>query len=599
MKFHIVTTIVLIIMVSSSLRAQTHSTMPVEYVLSMPNPSNHLFEVSIIIQELTGTSIALHMPAWRTGRYLIQDFAGGVQGFSVHDETGRALPWEKTDKDTWRIDRRKAKTITASYKVYANEFNQRTRELNGDHAFLDPAAIFMYVDEFRTRPLQLTVIPFGDWHVTTGLEETTPGSNKFVAPTFEYFADCPIEIGNHHDFEFMVDGRRHIISIYGDGNWDKEILLRDFKSIVEANRVFWGRLPYQKYVFQIHCQPNAGGGTEHINSTIMGVRPFVFSNQGSYKGFLGLVSHEFFHTWNVKQLRPKAFAPYDFSKENYTRELWVSEGTTSYFDDLLLVKAGIRDGKFYLDLIARMIGADRSRHGNTVQPLSEASFDAWIKYWKRRQNAEMAESDYYAKGQHVSLLLDLEIRNRSHNASSLSTVMRTMFEQYPPEKGFTNADFIAICEKFAGGSLDKFFKNYLYGTTPLDWETPLSYAGLTVVHTDSAGKPGIGMTTQDVGDRTRVVSVLPGSPAEKAGIEVNDEIVALNSYKVRSAEINDRIAERKAGQTVHISLFRNDKLKEATVTIDSVVHHSYNIKKITNPTPLQKAIYEDWLNEQF
>ena len=354
-------------------------------------------------------------------------------------------------------------------------------------------------------------------------------------------------------------------------------------------------MPYVKYVFQIHCQPNARGGTEHINSTIMGVTPFIFANANSYKRFLNLVSHEYFHTWNVKQLRPKAFAPYDFSKESYSEELWISEGATSYFDDLILLRAGFRAADEYLELIAQMIGSDRERFGNSIQPLAESSFDAWVKYWRNRQNSRNAESDYYGKGQHVSLLLDLQIRQSSNNRFSLNDVMKAMVQRYPRIAGFTNKDFIAVCEEFAGTSMKKFFDDYLYGTAPLEWERVLEYAGLNVIAKDPSLKNGLGAFTVDAGEKILVTGVYPGSPAAQAGIEIQDEIIALNGYRQRSADLHDRIAAMKTGEEYVVTLFRNDKLREIRLTAGPAGSPRFTVVKSAKPSKLQQSILHSWL----
>lgn len=569
----------------------------VSYTLSMPLPQSHLFQVEMRLTGLSGSSVDVHMPAWRTGRYVLLDFSGGVQEFAAVDDQQRPLAFRKTDKDTWRIEKGKSGTIVVTYKVYANEFNMRTRELNSDHAFVDPLAVFMYTEETKLLPLTLTVRPFGDWHVTTGLDAVPGSANTFTAPTFEHFGDCPVEIGNQHDFDFYVDGKKHTISIFGDGNWNADTLINDFTRIVIANKEMWGVLPYERYIFMIHCQPNAGGGTEHINSTIMGTRPFIFSNPASYLGFLGLVSHEYFHTWNVKQLRPRAIAPYDFSKEAYTEELWVSEGTTSYYDDLILVRARFNTAKKYLDNINQMVNNERARYGNKVQSLAEASFDAWVKFWRGRQNAQNAESDYYGKGSHVSLILDLELRYRSNNKTSLDEVLRTMFKRFPLTKGFTNDDLRKVCEEQGGGSFTEFFREYVYGTAPLPWDRVLAYAGLAVHVKDSVQRIGTGFTTQDAGERTRITSIIPGSPAERTGFDINDEIVALNGYRSRSAELTERLAAMKPGETVTITLFRNDKLLQLPLTLEVFGDPGYSVSKVVSPTEQQRSIYQDWLRE--
>ncbi len=530
---------------------------------------------------------------------MLFDFSGGVQEFVAMNGYGKKLSVRKIDKDTWRIENGIEKNIVVEYKVYANEFNQRTRELNSDHGFIDPASVFMYVDELKNRPLQLTIHPFNNWHVTTGLEEIKEKPNTYTAPNFEYFIDCPIEIGNQHDTEFYVDGKRHIISLFGEGNWNTDTLIQDFSKIIAVNKDFWGKLPYKKYIFMIQCQPNASGGTEHINSTVMGVRPFIFSNPNSYKGFLGLVSHEYFHTWNVKQLRPKAFAPYDLSKEGYTEELWISEGTTSYFDELLLVYSGHSTAKSFIDQIPGMVYSDRSRFGNTIQPLSESSFDAWVKFWRGKQNALIAQSDYYGKGAHLSLLLDLEIRQRSHNKFSLQSVMKKMFELFPPAKGFTNSDFQRMCEEAADSNLKDFFSNYLYGITPLPWENILRYAGLELTVKDSIQKMDLGLSIDATGEKIRISNIIPGSPADNAHVEINDEIIALNGFKVKAPEFTERTSQLKEKEQITVTIFRNDKLKEIVLTAEKFGISTYTITKTVHATELQKAIYESWLKEPF
>ncbi len=567
----------------------------IRYTLSMPKPHNHLFEVTIRISDVTSPTLDLHMAAWRTGRYVIMDFAGGVQEFSAQNGSGKTLPFKKIDKDTWRIEKGKEKTALITYKVFANEFNMRTRELNGEHAFLDPLAVFMYVDELKNVPLQLTVVPYGDWKVTTGLEEVKGLPLTYSAPNFEYFGDCPIEIGRQQDFTFDVDGVPHIISMYGEGSWKIDSLISDIKKIVEVTKQFWGVLPYKKYVFLIHCQPNARGGTEHINSTVMGVQPFSFSDPAAYQNFLSLVSHEFFHTWNVKQLKPASIAPYDFSKENYSEEFWVSEGSTSYYDDLMLVRSKFIQPDRYLNIVTQMVNADRSRYGNTVQSLAESSFDAWIKYWRSRQNSNIAESNYYEKGSHVSLLLDLELRHRSKNKYSFDDVLRTMLKRFPPSKGFTNDDLKKVCEELGGGSFHEFFKNYIFGTAPLPWDQTLAYAGLELAPNESAPPVGLGITLSETNGRSVVTSILPGSPADLSGLELQDEIIALNGFKFRTSDLKPKLGLMKAGDTATLHLFRNEKIKEINVSLASVGAVSVTVRKMDNPDELQKSIYDRWL----
>ena len=591
--------IVLLVLLPILLFSQTPT---LEYKLGMSKPTTHLLEVELTIRNLPTSSggIDFLLPVWRTGRYVIFDFAGGVQEFSAIDGSGAEVRWAKTDKSTWHVEKGRSTGITIRYKVYANEFGDRTRGLNDDHAFVDACGVLMYVERYRHLPLTVAVSPYQDWHVTSGLESDPRDKFRLLAPNYDVLADSPIEVGHQKDFEFDVDGKKHILMIYGEANYNAETMVKDLTTIVKANKEFWGDLPYQKYVFMLHITPRGGGGTEHINSTIMQTGPGSFKTPGDYQGFLGLVSHEYFHTWNVKQLRPKGILPYDYLHENYLKELWIAEGTTSYFDGLLLVRCGLTPAMQMVNGLAGMVRFDRQRPGNKIQSLSESSFDAWVKFWKGGQQSFNSESDYYGKGSNVSLLLDLEIRQRSNNAHSLDDVMRALYHRFPLSgKGYTVDDLQKISEELAGSNFKSFFDNYVHGTTPLDWETPLRYAGLELQAIDSDRKPWLGAQAYDQNGRTMVRAILAGSPAYDAGLDIGDELLAINGRRVRSSELQDRVAEFKAGDKVKVTFFRDDVLRELEVTLRLQDVPSYKVVKSANPTPLQKSIYESWLKARW
>jgi predicted metalloprotease with PDZ domain len=568
----------------------------VKYTLGMSQPQTHLYEAEVRFENLPPLdTFDLKLPVWRSGRYLVLDFAGGVQEFSASDGSTNSFSWHKIDKSTWRIQSHGAATVVASYKVYANEFYARTRGLNDEHGFVDGSAVFMYAEQYRHLPLTLKVIPYKDWHVTTGLEPATNDGNTFASPSYDYLVDCPLEIGNQKDFPFEVDGVPHVLSIYGEGNWDSDTLVRDVAKIVKTEKDFWGEFPYKRYVFLLECTPSSGGGTEHINSTAMGITPFVFKNPDTYRGFLALVSHEFFHTWNVKQLRPKGIDPYDYTKENYSEELWIAEGMTDYYSSVMLVRAGFTLPKNYLDRVADWVTNDRSRPGNKLQSVAEASFDAWIKYWKGDQQSYNAESDYYEKGTMVSFLLDMEIRSKTQNKSSLDDAMRAMYKRYPLSVGgYTTADFQKTIEEVTGSSEKEFFDDYVYGVKPLDWKKYCSVAGLEVAPKDSVPKPWTGIRTYDNGQRTFISSLVAGSPGYMSGLDIGDEIVALNGFRIHTSTLTDRIGEMKVGDQVTLTFFQDDKLRTVTFTLRQAPK-TYKVTPAKSPTDLQKAVFESWL----
>ena len=566
----------------------------ISYTLAMPKPGTHIFEIGINFENINDTDIDLILPVWRPGRYLIFDFASGLVDFSANDENNHPLKWDKINKCTWRIHIGTNKQLTVNYKVYSNEFDLRTRGLNDEHGFIDGTSVFMYSEKYRYQPITLKVEPYTGWHVTTGLDIIIGNNLEFTAPNYDYFVDCPLEIGNQKDIEFDVDGIKHIISICGDLKYDNDTLIKDFTSIIKKEFEFWGKVPYNKYVFIIHISEQ-GGGTEHINSCVIDVPVSAFEERTSYEDFLHVISHEFFHTWNVKQLRPKGLSPYDYTKENYTSELWIAEGGTSYYESLIVLRTGqLSIDDFYKEL-AKLVERERRRPGNKIQSLAESSFDAWIKFWKGTQQSFNTESSYYAKGANVSLILDLEIRHHTNNAGSLDSVYRKMFERFPLGTGYTNSDFQKVCEEVNGTSLQKFFNDYVYGTKLIDWDKYFSYAGLELVSEDSSAIPAIGLNLYEMNSKLMVSSVITGSSAEDAGLDIGDEIIALNGERVNMAQFNKKIEKSQLGDKITLSIFRDNKLKEIELVLKEAKLPNYKIEKIENPSELQKNIYENWL----
>ncbi len=568
----------------------------IQYTLAMPRPSSHIFEVSVTFTGLppAGEDLLLQMPVWRPGRYLVLDFAGGVVRFDAADGSGGRLAWRKTDKSTWRVERKGAPAVCVRYEVFADEFDQRTRGLDDEHAFVNGAAVFMYAPAYRLRGVDLEVIPPAGWHVTTGMDSTS--LNHFHAPDYDWFADCPLEIGTQQDFAFDAEGLPHVLSIYGGGNWEPDTVIRDIRKIVHANREFWGNLPYRRYVFLLQCTPGGGGGTEHVNSTIMGTQPFVFRNPDGYRGFLGLVSHEYFHTWNVKQIRPAALSHPDYQKENYTGELWLAEGGTSYFDGLILVSAGLSTRERFLDGAARAVYDDRLRPGNRLQSLAGSGFDAWIKYWKGDRDSYNLESDYYGKGAAVSMVLDLEIRHATGNARSFASVMRELYAKFPRSgPGYTNADVRTAVEMAAGERMGAVFDSLVEGTTPVEWERVLGYAGLEI--TPDAVSPPVwtGMEVAESGGRARLSRVIAGSPACEAGLDIGDELVALDGFRTTASGFQQRMKDFRPGESIRLTVFRNDRLRDFQVHLTAPRVAPCRVRPSVDITPAQKLILDSWL----
>lgn len=574
---------------------------PVEirYELSMPEPWTHLFHVELSLDGVPrgDAAVEFRLPSWRSGRYAILDFAGGVSAFEAVDGAGRALRWTKTDKQTWRVEKPGATALRIRYKVYADRFEERTRGLNDSHGFVDGTAVFMYVQEFRQLPLVLSVRPWGAWHVTTGLEMKGDSVNVFTAPSYEVLADSPLEIGNQRDYAFTVEGKPHVLSVYGPLNCDIDTLIADVSRIVTVNARFWGSLPYRRFLFILHAIPGGSGGTEHSNSCVLTVPLDPSPGTKVCRNLLGLFSHEFFHVWNVKQFRPRGMNPYDWTGENYYREIWLAEGGTSYMHGRLMMQASFSSPRDYAAGLGAMVYDERTRAGNRLQSLSECSFDLWIR-GRRGGGSRNFETDVYGKGAQVSLCLDLEIRQRSANARSFNDLLLTLYRRFPPgSAGYTVQDVETIAGELAGGSMSAFFLKYVHGVEPLPWERVLGYAGLTLDTVSGPVVPYLGVVAADGAGGTLVREVVAGSPAYRSGVNVGDQIVALNDYRVQTAQFIERVRAFSLGDTIRLALFREERLRTLPVVLDARQAPAYEVRRVPQPTPLQRAIYESWTGD--
>ena len=555
------------------------------------------------------------MPVWTPGSYLVREFARHVQDFTATTATGQPLKWEKSNKNTWRITTSGARDWQASYRVYANELSVRTSELNSSHAFWNNANILMYLDGFLKSPSTVRVLAPDIWKVATGLPAVPGQRNTFRAEDFDVLYDSPFEVSNFKTLVFNVKGIPHRIVIDGEGNYDPERMRRDVQKIVETQvEMMGGEIPYRDYTFILHLRANAGGGLEHANSTALGYPRFGFRIQTGdratsasptasgaperdYRGFLSLVSHEFFHLWNVKRIRPDVLGPFDYTQENYTKMLWVAEGITDYYSDLLLRRAGLITENEFLNATARAIQALQNTPGRMEQSLEESSFDTWIKFYRPDENTINSQVSYYDKGAIAGLLLDLEIRKRSNNGKSLDDVLRYLYtEFFKKNRNYGPADFQKASELMAGSSLENFFSKYVRGTEELDYNAALEAAGLRLdTGVGPAERVYLGADVAQENDRLVVRRVHAGSPAYDQGLNADDQIVALDNARVTRDSFNARIAEKKPGDVINLTIFRFDELSMLPIKLSGRREGTYRIVPLQNQTEAQKRVYKSWL----
>ncbi|HEX3184096.1 MAG TPA: PDZ domain-containing protein [Pyrinomonadaceae bacterium] len=601
-----------------------NGTHEIAYTVSMPRPHTHLFEIDIQIKEsglvYSPAEVLLVMPVWTPGSYLVREFERNVQDFAATDAKGQQLKWEKVNKNTWRIVTNKSPDWHATYKVYANELSVRTSELNSSHGYWNNANLLMYPEGFLKHYSRVRVVAPDVWKVATGLPPVPGQRNTFLADNFDVLYDSPFEVSNFKTLVFNVKGVPHRIVIDGEGNYDPERMRRDVQKIVETQvELMGGEVPYRDYTFILHLRANAGGGLEHLNSASLGYPRFGFTiargdrttssspNAGEqtsrdYRGFLSLVAHEFFHLWNVKRIRPDALGPFDYTRENYTKLLWVAEGITDYYADLTLRRAGlISDGEF-MTATARAIQQLQNTPGRLVQSVEESSFDSWVKFYRPDENTINSQVSYYDKGAILGLLLDLEIRKRSKGAKSLDDVLRTLYtEFFKNNRNYTPADFQRISETAAGGSLEEFFAKYVRGVDELNYNAALEAVGLRL---DTAllgptGQPAqrveFGADLRQEEDRLLVTRVYAGSPAYDQGLNTGDQIVALDNARVTRDFFNARLAEKKPGDLINLTIFRFDELSTLLIKLGGRSDGTYRIVPLPAQTEAQKRMLRGWL----
>lgn len=591
-------------------RRDTNATAPeISYTVSMPRPETHLLEVDMRVIARQGTlpaNVDLVMPVWTPGSYLVREYARHVQDFGsfgvTTPDTFSAVPSRKINKNTWRIETNGAQGLSIRYRVYANELTVRTNELNDRHAFWNNAATLMYVDGFLGAPSTVRVRPFGSWKVATGLPAVANQPNTFRADNFDILYDSPFLASDHQVLTFPVRSVTHRFVIDGTGNYDAERFRTDVPKIIEAAAKLFGDLPYKDYTFILMTHPTARGGLEHLNSTALIWRRFDFRPDARYKDFLSLVSHEYFHLWNVKRIRPDALGPFDYSNENYTRLLWVAEGITSYYENLILRRAGLLTDREYLNTLAETISTIQRTPGRRVLSAEEASFDAWIKYYRPDENSINNQVSYYDKGALLGMLLDLEIRRRTDGARSLDDVMRTLYNDFAKrDRNYTPADFQQTAERIAGSSLAEFFARYVRGVEELPYDAILAAFGLTLDRTGGrtgAPRAYLGANLTQTGDRLAVTTVPSDSPAYEAGINSGDQILAIDGARVTQETLNARLSEHQPGDTIQLTVFRLDELRTIPVKLGAQTEGAYRILAAPNATADQRRLYEGWLGTQ-
>ena len=574
---------------------QAQTPTNIQFQVSFTEPQAHYADVEMTINNIKKEEIIVKMPVWAPGSYLVREFSKNVESFTVANADKSPVSFEKTNKNAWKINTKGKSSVKISYRVYSFEISVRTSFIDADHAFLSPTGIFMFVDGALEDASTVTIIPHKNWKkVSTGLEPVAGKNFTYYAKNFDWLFDSPIEVGNQDVFEFTAAGVRHEVAMAGGGNYDKEKLKNDMAKIVEKETAIFGENPNKYYLFIVHNYQNGGGGLEHLNSTVLGAKRMDYDDVKTYKGFLSLVAHEYFHLWNVKRLRPINLGPFDYDNENYTTNLWIAEGFTAYYDNLIVERIKASTPDEFLATIESDINAIYNQQGNKIQPVSQSSFDAWIKYYRPNENSSNTTISYYNKGSLIASILDLSIINHSKGTQSLDDALKFAYNEFYKKKGrgYTDAEMKAVFEKFTGENLDQFYKDYINGTENFDFQKYLGYAGLKLTDkTRTANQPYLGLI---IGKDGKITNVARGSSAWDDGLNVNDEILAINGERV--IDVLAYVAGEKIKQDLDFLINRDGLLKTIKVKLKASQTKNWQIEQMEKPTQAQKAVLEKWLS---
>ncbi|MEJ6476422.1 M61 family metallopeptidase [Pseudoalteromonas piscicida] len=564
----------------------------VNYQIAITQPEHHLAQVEVTFPKSSQTSIDVQLPDWRTGRYEILNLANGVRFFAAKAENDESLAWEKIDKNTWRVHLSEPTELTVQYQIYANELGLRARHIDDTHAFIDASGFFMFSESFRSEPVTVELDVPKDWRSVSGMD-FADSKHSFKAANYDILLDSPIETGVNQLHKFEVDNRQYELVIWGEGNFDVELMLNDLKKLVKTGTLIWDDYPYDRYVFMVHATSGARGATEHLNSTIIQRHRDSFKDRDDYIGFISTAAHEFIHTWNVKNYRPAGMVPYDYVAPNYTDLLWLAEGSTSYFEDYLLLSSGITTNDEYLKMLTKRVNRHLKTPGRHVQSVAATSFDKWIN--QGGDHGINYSTNIYSEGALVSMALDIDLLAKSNGKTSYRDVHRALYQQHKLPNSFTSEDVKSILKTLTGRDYSAWWKDYVDTPADIDFDALFAKVGLVYDYPSSAevvaGFEGKAKTN---GELLTLTHVARDGNAWQAGLTAGDHIVAFDKHHVRK-DLTASLAHFKPGQTVTVDYIRRDKLMSTTLTLGRDFNKPKQITFSTEPTKAQTALYKAWM----
>lgn len=569
--------------------------VPLSHLIKMPEPQTHYFEITTTI-DLSNLSykksfIDLKMAAWTPGSYLIREFAKNVESVKA-ESFGKSMAIAKINKNTWRVVlAAKTKKIQVTYRVYAFELSVRTSFLDDSHGYINPASVLLYINDFSNLPQDVIIEPFKNFRVvSTALKEKSKFS--YQAENLDELIDSPFEIGNHKVWEFKVNGIPHQIAFYGVAKVDSVQFIADVTKVCQEAQNVVGEHPCDHYLFILHNLNRGSGGLEHLYSTTCSVSRTAYESERGYQGILGLLAHEYFHLWNVKRIRPLALGPFDYENENYTHNLWLSEGMTSYYSDVILHRMGKISNQDFANRIASEISSVENTPGNHLESAADASWDAWIKYYRPNENSRNQTVSYYDKGSLLGYVLNLWIIKSTQGQKSIDDVFKLLYQNYYKKlgRGFTDAELESAFSKVAGTSAKSLFASYVYGVqTPL-YKDLFNDFGFTWSNTNEGKSiPFLGFLAA----AGKINFVFRGTSAEKYGLNFGDEIISVN--KVNFDGLEKLLADKKVGDSLLFMVKRDGIERNYVVAVQQSPLSSFTLTDQKNLTDKQKKLRIKWL----
>jgi predicted metalloprotease with PDZ domain len=568
----------------------------------MARANMHYFDVTMEIPipvARRNGELRLSMPVWTPGHYIVEDFARNITEVKAFDAaSGKELRVTKLEKSIWSVALEGSEELRVEYPVYAFIYTVGSSYIDHLHALINGASLFLYPEGMKEVPVTLLLVPRTEWKVvSTGLRRVSAW--EFAGSDYDVLVDSPVEVGNQEVRSFEIRGTKYEVSIFGTAPIEVTKFVGDIRRIVEKTTPIFNHVPYDRYVFLVNFTDTTSGGLEHLNSTMCFSPRLRLVPKEEYNRSMGLYSHEFFHAWNVKRLRPTGLGPFDYTSETYTKSLWIAEGVTSYFDDLILRRSGIYSVEEYLDALVTNVNLLKSLPGSKYQSAEEASFDTWIKFYKPDENSPNVTSSYYDQGAVVGWMLDMVIRNATHGGKNLDEVMKRLYHDVflKENRGYTDKEFEAACVELGGPGVEEIFDERVRGRKDVNYDRYLGYVGLRLAvkdeHAEEKGFLGVRLSAE--GGRTTVSTQLAGSPAEAMGLAVKDEILGAGGYRMGSDKLSFYVGTRKPGERLSLTIARNGRLMELSGRIGRRPDFEHRIQTVARATNDQKVLFKGWM----